>query len=270
MLLSVHLYNKGSYTIRHPIDMAIVCELISLRQGVTDKTQRQHIIAAALTCDFSMRKMQKTLQTQSAPLTPEQREKIGYHPVQAVALLLSAGVMEPVWLDSVAQHHERIDGSGYPLQYTGEQICEGAKILAISDCYCSMITGRTYHNAMHGKHALSIFLKEEKSQFDKNIVVMLISELSIYPPGSFVQLANGEYAVVTHRGENLAKHSKVQPCVLSFANANGSLLDKPIFRQCNNEKNKVKETASWTKHFPLSPEEVWELSTSAHLIKNTI
>lgn len=261
MLMSIHMYNKGSYTIHHPIDMAIMCELISLRQGITNKEHRQFIIASALTCDFSMRDMQKILQSQTAPLSNEQREVIGYHTVQSVAMLLSAGVVEPLWLDTVAQHHERIDGSGYPLQYKGDQISEGAKILAISDRYCSMVTGRTYHNALHGKDALSVFLSEDKELYDKNIVVMLISEISIYPPGSFVQLANDEFAVVTHRGAGQAQHSKIQPTVLSFANADGEIFDTPIIRECNNEKYQVRHTVLWDKHFPLSPENVWELSS---------
>ena len=89
---------------------------------------------------------------------------------------------------------------------------------------------------------------------------MLISELSIYPPGSFVQLANGEYAVVTHRGLNQTLHSNIQPLVLSFANADGANLEVPVVRECNVEKYKVKETLLWDKPFPLSPEDVWELS----------
>ena len=261
MLMSVHLYNKGSYTIRHPIDMAILCELISLRQGITDKQHRQYIVAAALTCDFSMRGLQKSLQTQSAPLTDVQHESIGYHSVQSVALLLAAGVMETVWLDTVAQHHERIDGSGYPLQYTGDNICEGAKILAISDRYCSMVTGRTYHNALHGKDALSVFLTEEEALYDKNIVVMLISELSIYPPGTFVQLDNGEYAVVIYRGVNQSNHSNIQPIVLSFADKDKKNFTLPLVRKCNDDKYKVKGAISWDEPFPISPEDVWDLGS---------
>ena len=261
MLMSIHLYNKGSYTIRHPIDMAILCELISLRQGITDKEHRQFIVASALTCDFSMRDMQKILQTQSAALNNEQREEIGYHTVQSVAMLLSAGVTDALWLDTVAQHHERIDGSGYPLQYKGDKISEGAKILAICDRYCSMVTGRTYRNALHGKDALGVFLSEEKELYDKSIVVMLISEISIYPPGSFVQLINGETAVVTHRGAGQAQHSKVQPTVLSFSNAGGEIFDTPIIRECNDKKYQVQQTVLWEKHFPLSTEDVWVLSS---------
>lgn len=260
MLMSIHLYNRGSYTIRHPIDMAILCELISLRRGIKDKSHRQYIIAAALTCDFSMREMQKTLQTQRAPLDEAQREKINFHTVQSVAVLLSAGVMEPIWLDTVAQHHERIDGSGYPLQYKGEQICEGAKILAISDRYSAMVTGRSYRTALHGKDALSAFLSEEESVYDENIVISLIHELNIYPPGTFVQLKNGEYAVVTHRGENKTKQSKIQPRVISFANADGTNIDPPVVRDCKIKKYSVKETIFWEKQFLLTPEKIWELS----------
>lgn len=167
MLMSIHLYNKGSYTIRHPIDMAILAELVSIRRGIKDATHRKYIVAAALTCDFAMRELQKDLQTQASPIEEHQREEINYHTVQCVALLLSAGIDEPIWLDTVAQHHERIDGSGYPLQYKGDQICEGAKILAICDRYSAMITARSYRIAMHGKDALSVFLSEEDKIYDK-------------------------------------------------------------------------------------------------------
>lgn len=259
MLMSIHLYNKGSYTIRHPIDMAILSELVAMRRGIKDINQRKHIVAAALTCDFAMRELQKTLQTQSAPLNDKQREEINYHTVQGVALLLSAGINDPVWLDTVAQHHERIDGSGYPLQYTSEQICEGAKILAVCDRYSAMVTGRSYRVALHGKDALSIFLSEEDKIYEKNIIVMLINELSIYPPGTFVQLQNGEFAVVTRRGGDASKHSKIQPRVLSFANADGTELETPVVRECKIKKYSVKETVFWDKPFRLTPEKICQI-----------
>lgn len=259
MLMSIHLYNKGSYTIRHPIDMAILSELISIRRGIKDKMHRRYIVAAALTCDFAMRDLQKSLQTQSAALDEKQREKINYHTVQCVALLLSVGITEPIWLDTVAQHHERIDGSGYPLQYKADQICEGAKILAICDRYSAMVTGRSYRVALHGKDALSIFLSEEEKIYDKNIVVMLINELSIYPPGTFVQLANGEFAVVTRRGGDKTRQSKIQPRVISFANADGTDLVTPVVRECRIKKYSVKETVFWEKAFSLAPEKIWQL-----------
>lgn len=166
MLMSIHLYNKGSYTIRHPIDMAILCELLSLRQGIKDKTHRQYIVAAALTCDFSMCELQKKLQSQTAGLSEAQQDEIKLHTVRCIALLLSVGVMEPVWLDTVAQHHERIDGSGYPLQYSGDQICQGAKILAVCDRYCAMVTRRHYRDALHGKETLGVFLAEDEKHYD--------------------------------------------------------------------------------------------------------
>lgn len=261
MLMSIHLYNRGSYTIRHPIDMAILCELISLRRGIKDKSHRQYIVAAALTCDFSMREMQKGLQTQRAPLSEAQREKINLHTAQGVAVLLNVGVMEPIWLDTVAQHHERADGSGYPLQYKAEQICEGAKILAISDRYSAMVTGRSYRTALHGKDALSALLSEKESVYDENIIISLIHELSIYPPGTFVQLKNGEYAVVSHRGGDETHQSKIQPRVVSFANADGTNIDPPVVRECKRKKYSIKETIFWDKQFLLTPEKIWELST---------
>lgn len=259
MLLSIHLYNKGSYTIRHPIDMAILSELVSVRRGIKDKTHRKYIVAAALTCDFAMRDLQKSLQTQSSPLDEKQREAINYHTVQGVASLLSAGIDEPIWLDTVAQHHERIDGSGYPLQYKADQICEGAKILAICDRYSAMVTGRSYREALHGKDALSEFLSEQDKIYDKDIIVNLINELSIYPPGTFVQLMNGEFAVVMRRGGGETRHSKIQPRVLSFAYADGTDMDAPVVRECKVKKYAVKETVFWDKEFSLAPEKICQI-----------
>ena len=260
MLMSIHLYNEGSYTIRHPIDMAILCELLSLRQGITSKTHRQYIVAAALTCDFSMRELQKKLQSQTADLSQEQKDEIKLHSVRCIALLLSVGVMEPIWLDAVAQHHERIDGSGYPLQYREDQICQGAKILAVCDRYCAMVTRRQFRDALHGKEALGVFLAEDEKHYDKNIMIMLINELSVYPPGTFVQLANGEYAVVTHRDVNQTSDSKIQPSVLSFSNADGKGISPPIIRKCHQVKYRVRRAISWDKAFLLSAEDIWELS----------
>lgn len=75
-----------------------------------------------------------------------------------------------------------------------------------------------------------------------------------------MQLANGEYAVVTHRDVKHVSESKIQPTVLSFSDADGGSIVPPVIRKCNQEKYRVKKAISWDNAFLLSAEDIWELS----------
>ena len=110
---AVHLCHDGLYTTCHPINIAILTELLARRLNYS-ADERGKIVAAALTANIGMRQIQVVLQKQSEPLTSYQKHKINSHPVDSFAILQKAKINDPLWLKTVLQHHERVDGSGYP------------------------------------------------------------------------------------------------------------------------------------------------------------
>jgi len=235
-LAAVHLDREGKYTIRHLIHTALLVELVAYRLGYTPD-DRHRIICASLTANVGMLELQERLLQQGA-ITPEQRQDINRHPEESVALLRQSGVEDETWLEIVLQHHERMDGSGYPRGLQGDEIHESARILALADIYHAKISDRIYRAGMLPTHALRQVFVGQGKDIDQNLAKVFIKELGVYPPGGFVRLANGELAVVTHRG-----HDATSPRVASVITPRGAPYPRPLPRDTANKECAIRETA---------------------------
>jgi HD-GYP domain-containing protein (c-di-GMP phosphodiesterase class II) len=196
---------------------ATLCELLVRARG-WDEVESLSVIAAALTYDIALNPFADAMNQQQTELSADQRLVIAGHPQAGVELLQEAGVEDPVWLAAVLQHHERIDGSGYPTGLSGDAISRGARKLAIADIYSAMVRPRAYREAVHARHALrSLFLERGKA-VDESLASLLVREIGVFPPGTPVRLANGEVGVVLRRGRGATR-----PIVARLINANGTL-----------------------------------------------
>jgi len=208
---------------RH-LHAAALCELIGQSLGHAEP-RRRSLSAAALTFDIGFAALAEVLDRQAAALSDGQRRDVEAHPQRGVALLQGIGVADRDWLLAVQQHHERLDGSGYPQGLRGEAIGHGARLLAITDIYSAMIRPRAYRGALQSRLALRDIFLERGRHIDEALAGAFIKEIGIYPPGTFVRLGNGEVAVVTRRQQNAA-HPQLR-CVL---NRDGSSVLKPALR----------------------------------------
>lgn len=94
------------------------------------------------------------------------------------------------------QHHEHIDGSGYPNRVDGEKIHRLAQIVGIADIYDAMTSDRPYRKALTPSDALEYLMGVSGRHFDPEIVSAFIGKVNPYPEGSLVKLNTGEVAVV--------------------------------------------------------------------------
>jgi HD-GYP domain-containing protein (c-di-GMP phosphodiesterase class II) len=69
-------------------------------------------------------------------------------------MLRDANINNQLWLDIVFQHHEKIDGCGYPVGLEGDTIKKEALIISLSDRYSAMISPRSYREGMNAQSAL--------------------------------------------------------------------------------------------------------------------
>lgn len=225
VLGAIHLDNSGRYSLMHPLYRAALCELIAARKGISEP-DRRWVVAAALTCDVSILKLQDELFRQVDPLQPAQQQMITAHPMASARLLSSLGVTNATWMTAVIQHHELLNGKGYPRALLGDGISTGARVLKLADMYTSMITPRPYRKAVLSKIAMrDIFLKRG-SEIDEEMAVYIVKELGVYPPGCFVKLQSGELAIVIRRGA-----SPKAPVVKVVVGPRGAPFDKPVQRK---------------------------------------
>ncbi len=106
----------------------------------------------------------------------------------------------PASLKIVSQHHERLNGNGYPKRLSGDEITPLAKIVMIVDEYDDLCNNPERSVNYTPYEAISLMYQNAKVQkngeFDTDIIVMLIQSLGVYPPGTIVELNDGSVGVV--------------------------------------------------------------------------
>ncbi|MNR24597.1 Cyclic di-GMP phosphodiesterase response regulator RpfG [compost metagenome] len=166
------------------------------------------------------------------------------HPLLSSALLRDLGVENERWHLLVQQHHEEWNGAGYPYGLKKEEIDPGAHLIRLTDVLTSLLISQAHRAGRLPSIALARLYKGEFSEFDSRFVALLIKELGIYPPGSFVRLANQEIAIVTHRA---ADGNNTQPRVASVRANNGEVYGEPMPRNTG--------LADYAISQPVSPQE---------------
>ena len=187
-----------SDAVSHSVNTAFVAALTASRFGWSESEQAT-LTNAAMTMNMATLTLHNTLGTQRTALTPEQKNALMNHPAQSRALLESSGVTNADWLRTVEQHHITPDGRGLPQErgHLSEQAC----MIHYADVYMAKLSARAYRGPLPAHQAArELFINGGGTQ--NPYVATLIKEIGMYPPGSFVQLANGDTAVVIKRGES--------------------------------------------------------------------
>jgi hypothetical protein len=221
VIASIQMCHAGRYSTRRMMHGAILGELL-LRESGADDALRHALMCAALTMNIAMLDLQDTLYSQAGAPSAAQMETVRQHPAAGAQRLLQLGVTDPQWLAIVAQHHETIDGKGYPAGLRGNDISRAAQILSMADRYGAMATGRAYRPAALPNAVLRQLFMDKDKNVDAGLAGLLVKAVGIYPPGSLVALANGETAVVVKRTRS-ANHPVVR-CVRTNRNL---ILEQP-------------------------------------------
>ncbi len=231
-LASLVLAQKASYAIKHEVDVAILVAVIGQKLSISQK-ERLSMMCAALTMNISMLEYQDWLQIQASRLTEDQLFVIHKHPLEAVTMLAQVKVKDPVWLQTVATHHENPDGSGYPRGTAGsDNLPIGGQIIRIADMYTARISARAFNVQENEKATLAdIIMMGRKQALTQELTEQFIKTLGFYPPGSFVKMVSGEMGIVVRRGKTMN-----QPIVYTLITASGGVLGSPVKRDTSMER----------------------------------
>jgi len=190
-----HLPGK-SHAIRHSFATAIVTILIGNSLGCN--LRRQNTLArAALTMNLSLLSLHDDWAKNRTPLSGTQRGNVFRHPGLSAELLIQSPGTDLAWITAVDQHHENLDGSGYPVSLEGSDISAEARILRVADAWCALVMLRSGKARKTPRDAIQEMNKSVGSHFDSRAFLALKKLMGAYPPGTFVRLANRETAIVT-------------------------------------------------------------------------
>ena len=182
------------YIHRKTIETTILGYIISESMQLTEFTT-SNLLFATLFHDLGMLKVPKEILQKKGALTKEDLTEIQNHTIYGYKYLREIGYSAIV-ASGALQHHERIDGKGYPNHVSLDKITEIAKIIAVVDAYCAAIADKPFRNTLHAKEAIQDLLKSGGSAYEPSILRELVKNISFYPIGSLVLLSDNNPAEV--------------------------------------------------------------------------
>nr|WP_136250774.1 HD domain-containing phosphohydrolase [Ningiella ruwaisensis] len=207
--------NEGQYLSNHAMHTSILMCHFAQHLGFSE-VDCQRLGLLGYFFDIGMLKVPKHILNKQGRPTEEEHKLIQAHVWHSLELL------EPLKLDNeiklaIEQHHERLDGSGYPHQLIAEDIHKFSRMLAIVDCYDAMTTNRPHQKKSTPASALKMISNKEFG-YDTKLAMQFIRCMGVYPVGSLVVLSNNHIAVVikTNRKDAL------KPKVRQFYNISGN------------------------------------------------
>lgn len=222
LMWMTRLRNESEYTAEHCLNVCILAVAFGRHLGLSEE-ELQQIGLCGLLHDVGKMRVPPQVLNKPARLTPKEMRMMMAHTIHGRNLLLSAGNIYTGAIDVAYSHHERIDGTGYPRKLPGEGISKFSKIIAIVDAYDAMTADRCYQQARTSTEALKIIYQERGKQFDEQLALAFLETVGLYPPGSIVELVNGQIGVVV---ETNPKYRHL-PNISVILDADHNRLEKP-------------------------------------------
>ncbi len=215
LMLLTKIKNQDEYTSEHCINVSILAAAFGKSLGMI-KGEIQNLALCGLLHDVGKTKIPIEILNKPGSLTDEEFALMRHHAVHGRTILMSTGASSlQSAVDVAFSHHERIDGKGYPRALPAEKIPYFAKVIALVDTYDAITSTRVYQKALASMHALEIIHKNSGTQFDAELADAFIRMVGIYPPGSIVEMLNGEVGIVVESYEG----QRLKPKVLMVRDA---------------------------------------------------
>jgi HD-GYP domain-containing protein (c-di-GMP phosphodiesterase class II) len=212
--------NEGS---RHATNVGVLALLMGRLCGLSE-VEMQDLGVGALAHDIG--KTELPLALHRADPHFSMAEMIRYRDHVALGLGLSQRMaLSPGALLVIGQHHEHLDGSGYPQGIGGQRLSLPARVVALVNRYDNLCHGSARTLAMTPHDALSLLFSQGQRQYDPALLGAFVRMMGVYPPGSVVQLTDDRYAVVESVSASRPLRPKVQVHEPGVAQEQTPLLD---------------------------------------------
>lgn len=186
--------STGDRAWMHPVNVTVLSLLLGKAIGMRADALRELGIAAFLH-DIGKNQLADRVRLADTNFAPAEyklyQSHVAHSVAQAMRMQLPLGVQR-----TIGQHHEMMDGSGFPKQSAGDAITQGSRVLALVNRYENMCNPARPSTAVTPHEALSLIFAQMKNRFDTTVLAAFIRMMGVYPPGSVVMLSDGRYALV--------------------------------------------------------------------------
>lgn len=212
-----------SYTFSHSVNVAVLSAMLGNLCGYS-KSKLQVITLGGLLHDIGKLAVPTSILNKPGALTADEFKIIRRHPSEGRRLLkeLKSPIASILAIIAV-QHHEHIDGSGYPNHIRGKSIHPYCRITAIADVYDALTSVRPYKKAYKPNVVYQMMMHYSPGHFNMDRLRLFFENVAIYPVGTVMKTQFG-YAIV----KKVVFGHTLAPIVIVFADDNGKLVKKPF------------------------------------------
>lgn len=185
---------SDDFTFGHSVNVAILSLMIGLGMNYNESRLRD-LGLGALLHDIGKVRLPEEILKKDGPLAPAEAAEMQRHPTYGFEILRSQPNLSILSAHVAYQHHERLNGDGYPRRLRGGEIHEFARIAAVADAYDALVTDRLLRRGFTPGDALQM-LQALSQQYDQTAVRALAACVALYPVGTLVELNTREQGLV--------------------------------------------------------------------------
>ncbi len=215
--------NEDEHNAEHSLNSCILAVAFGRHLGL-DEGELKTLGLCALLHDVGKLRIPTELLYRKKNLSERDIRMINAHPVYGRNLLMASPGMNHSAIDVAYSHHENVDGTGFPRGLKAAGISVFSKMVAIISEYDGLTCNRHPEQSLTCTDALKEIYKARGTKFDEKLVLKFIKCIGLYPPGSIVELVNGEVGIVlatNHRHHHL-------PQIITLLDKNKKPLEKEI------------------------------------------
>ncbi|QZY56235.1 HD-GYP domain-containing protein [Crassaminicella profunda] len=203
-----NLQTTDNYTYTHCVNVSLLCHVFGEWLGF-DKKALKDLSVAGLLHDIGKTQIDNHILNKPDKLTEEEFEEIKKHPIYGFRLVEHQDIPYNIKM-AILMHHERYDGSGYPLNAKNEQINDYAKIIAIADIYDAMTSQRSYRKKFCPFQVIRHFENTGYRKFDTKFLLTFLNHIASCYIGNWCLLSTGEEAKIVFINKDMVSKPIVQ------------------------------------------------------------
>ncbi|MGH1485771.1 MAG: HD-GYP domain-containing protein [Cellvibrionaceae bacterium] len=203
------LREKDRYLMEHSFNVSVLMGILASSMGYKGNTLEE-IVTGALLHDIGKIRIDDKVLHKPGKLTDDEWVEMKNHVTYGEDVLSNSKGISQIIIDICAQHHERLDGSGYPRGLSADEIPIHSRMAAIVDVYDAITADRVYHKGMAPTQALKKLMEwSSEGQLDQQLIYQFIQAIGVYPAGTVVELDNQKLAIVTEANPSEQNKPKV-------------------------------------------------------------
>ena len=208
MVWLCELKEKDEYTAIHSVNVCILSLTFGRALGLTE-AELNTLGLGALLFDIGKSRIPDDILKKAGSLNENEFLLMKAHAFLGYAMVEDKPNIPKEVLEIILNHHERLNGKGYPNSRMGDEISRLTRIVSIVDVFDAMTSDRCYKDAFQPQHALNELYNMAPDEMDQELIEAFIKCIGIYPIGSIVSLSTGHTGVVV----KLNEQNRLKPIV---------------------------------------------------------